>query len=185
MDNESFGVQKLKNYLRAGHYNLQYFGKKVYSVEDGSDILKEYIKSNKPFMFCRVGATEGRTIDKWISQKPYSERDIENIRTLSGVFPNDKNSLDQFCEIYTKGISSSDGLFTWGCVGEARAIKKYCSKDIKLLRNDTYNILFYLNPWTLALAEKKVLVVHPFVDTIKKQYQIKDKLFTNNVLPEF
>lgn len=185
MDNESFGMQKLKNYLRARCYDLQYLGKKVYSIEAGSSILKEYLELNEPFMFCRVGATEGRVIDKWMSGKKYSEKDIENIKTLSGVFPNDKRSLDRFCETYINGITEADGLFTWGCVGEAKAVKKYASRDIKLLRNDTYNVLFYPEPWTLALEGKKVLVIHPFIDTIKMQYQIKDKLFVNKILPEF
>lgn len=185
MDNETFGMQMLKNYIRAGCYNLQYIGKKIYSVEDGSDILKHLLSSDKPFMFCRVGATEGRVIDKWISHKLYSDRDIENIKTLSGVFPNDEKNIDKFCEVYLKGISEADGFFTWGCIGESKAIKKYAKRDALLLKNDTYNVLFYDNPWTVALKGKKVLVVHPFVDTIKAQYEKREKLFSSEILPKF
>lgn len=32
---------------------------------------------------------------------------------------------------------------------------------------------------------KKVLVIHPFVDTIKKQYEKRDKLFETSKLPTF
>lgn len=185
MDNESFKIQCLKNYLRAGYYNFQYLGQAVYSIEEGSNILKKYLESEQPFMFCRIGAVEGRIINKWMSKKHYLKRDVENIKILSGVFPNDKKNLDRFCEIYTHGIAASNGLFTWGCVGEAKAIRRYCHPNVRLFRNDTYNILFYSCPWTLALEGKKVLVVHPFIDTIKRQYEIRDKLFTNDVLPEF
>ena len=45
--------------------------------------------------------------------------------------------------------------------------------------------IFTKNPWTKALEGKKVLVVHPFVDSITSQYQRKEKLFDNNVLPDF
>ena len=48
---------------------------------------------------------------------------------------------------------------------------------------------YYANPWSAALAGKHVLVVHPFADTIRAQYQKRGELFTNapggvNTLPE-
>ena len=36
-----------------------------------------------------------------------------------------------------------------------------------------------------GIGRKKVLVIHPFVDTIKKQYEKRDKLFENSKLPTF
>jgi hypothetical protein len=44
---------------------------------------------------------------------------------------------------------------------------------------------FTSNPWTKALAGKKVLVVHPFVETIKSQYQQRERIFNNDLLPAF
>ncbi len=44
----------------------------------------------------------------------------------------------------------------------------------------------YKNPWSAALKGKKVLVIHPFEETIIKQYEKREKLFKNpEVLPEF
>lgn len=41
-------------------------------------------------------------------------------------------------------------------------------------------------PWTAALEGKKVLVVHPFVDTIKSQYNRRECIHKNkNILPAF
>lgn len=41
-------------------------------------------------------------------------------------------------------------------------------------------------PWTLALEGKKVLVVHPFVETIRMQYAKIDKIFPKEtILPKF
>lgn len=185
MDNESFGMQNLKNHLRALYFNFQYMGKTILPVEEGSDKIKELLQSDKPFMCCRVGATEGRVIQQWMKDRKYTERDVNNIRILSGVFPCDKNSLNRFCEIYTDGISNADAIFLWGCIGEATAIKRYASKEIILFRNDTYNVLFYSNPWTKALRGKKVLIVHPFIDTIRNQYMNRKKLFNDEILPQF
>jgi hypothetical protein len=45
---------------------------------------------------------------------------------------------------------------------------------------------FVERPWTRIHKGKKVLVVHPFVDTMKSQYQKRELLFSNpDILPEF
>ena len=42
------------------------------------------------------------------------------------------------------------------------------------------------NPWTAYLHKKKVLIVHPFAETIEKQYKIRHLLFADpQVLPSF
>jgi hypothetical protein len=60
------------------------------------------------------------------------------------------------------------------------------SRDIKKVQLETLYPFFVENPWTKALAGKKVLVVHPFEDTIKHQYRFRTHLFDNpDILPEF
>jgi len=45
---------------------------------------------------------------------------------------------------------------------------------------------YFDNPWSKALKEKKVLVIHPFAETIEKQFKNRERLFENReVLPEF
>jgi hypothetical protein len=44
---------------------------------------------------------------------------------------------------------------------------------------------FTENPWTKSLENKKVLVVHPFAETIRQQYLKRNKLFDNDLLPDF
>ena len=41
-------------------------------------------------------------------------------------------------------------------------------------------------PWSLFLAKKRVLVIHPFTESIELQYKLRENLFSNTkVLPEF
>lgn len=43
-----------------------------------------------------------------------------------------------------------------------------------------------INPWSMALAGKKVLVIHPFENTIRAQYAKRKLLFKDpNTLPDF
>lgn len=136
-------------------------------------------------MICRLGAEESRTAVRWMKNVPYEQRNIHNIMYNAGVFPNDKETIDEFCKIYTGALKDADGVFSWGCKGECSLIKKYASPNVVLLNNAVNNILFYDDVWTTALEGKKVLVIHPFVDTIKKQYEKRDKLFENSKLPTF
>ena len=51
---------------------------------------------------------------------------------------------------------------------------------IMLLTTFCFTMMCGLRHW-----KEKVLVIHPFVDTIKKQYEKRDKLFENSKLPTF
>ena len=52
-------------------------------------------------------------------------------------------------------------------------------EDVFKTQLETLYPFFVENPWTKALADKKVLVVHPFEDAIKNQYLKKELLFQN------
>ena len=106
-------------------------------------------------MICRLGAEESRTAVRWMKNDPYEQRNIHNIMYNAGVFPNDKETIDEFCKIYTGALKDADGAFSWGCKGECSLIKKYASPNVTLLNNAVNNILFYDDVWTTALEGKK------------------------------
>jgi hypothetical protein len=59
-------------------------------------------------------------------------------------------------------------------------------REAKLINIDSLNPIIGSRPWTEYLQGKKVLVIHPFEKSIRKQYRIRQKLFANpGVLPEF
>ena len=67
---------------------------------------------------------------------------------------------------------------------EGRLVDANKIKAIQLLLLEPYHAA---NPWTRILEGKKVLVIHPFSETIKRQYDSKRTLLFKNpkVLPEF
>lgn len=75
-----------------------------------------------------------------------------------------------------------DILGSW--LHEERHLAQGLSRAKRIMLEDL-EPFFCSNPWTKALEGKKVLVVHPFVSTIEKQYKKRDLLFDNNLLPEF
>lgn len=184
-DNDHNKVKKIKSIFRKWHFRWQYFGKKVLEVREGCDWVIEKINSDEPFMICRLGAEESRTVLKWMKKKNYEDRNIHNIMFNAGVFPNDVENIDKFCDVYTNSLKEADAALVWGCLGEATIIKKFTNKKISYIRNSIMNIILYPQPWTNALAGKKVLIIHPFIETIKSQYEKRDILFDQPILPEF
>ena len=171
--------------------------------EEANEILKNIILKNEPFMCARFGSTESRAIlnfqlkKKQITDFHASLKHIKgkmniywkehpkflnNLIELSGFFPKDENLLENFVNLYTSDIKNLDLLGVWNEYEEFLQVPE----DTKLCKIRELEPWFYNEPWTAALEGKKVLVIHPFEETIKKQYQKKEKLYENeNILPNF
>lgn len=150
--------------------------------------ISNSIKSGKPFMACRFGGFELLAMRAAeFNQEKKLDDAIKFMDQSAGFFPADKKLLHRFNDVMKDACGQVDALGAWLLPYEDYYIKKYC-KDIKCVGNimslEPWNIMN--EPWSAALKGKKVLVVHPFEDTIKSQYLKHDKLFANTeVLPEF
>lgn len=103
-----------------------------------------------------------------------------------GFFPNDVASVERFVEFYTGEIGEMDLMGFWGFVpGERFLMERYCPKA-KVFEAKALEPYFFSDPWSGALRGKRVLVVHPFSESILSQYAIRERLFSNpKILPEF
>lgn len=152
---------------------------------DGNKHICKRISYNTPFMVGRLGAVEMRCVEKWMKRKQYTKKEIEQIYFAAGVFPNDKNTIDKFCELYVDSILHIDALSVWGITAEKKVIQKYCP-SVTLMPLRALEPYYHENPWSKMLEGKKVLVVHPFVESMKRQYMNREKLFENDdILPKF
>lgn len=103
----------------------------------------------------------------------------------SGFFPVDVQYLDQFTDCILDAAAKADLLAMWHLNMEDYVIEEYAphSKLTYLFRLEPW---LARNPWSAALEGKKVLVIHPFEDTINAQYARREKLFPGtDVLPKF
>ena len=107
---------------------------------------------------------------------------FKSMRNNAGIFPENIKTLERFSERYLQDIPLIDLLGSFNY-----------SEKFMPLRNDVVNVhleclypFWTEKPWTLALRGKKVLVIHPFTETIKAQYTRKSQLFDNPaLLPDF
>ena len=171
--------------------------------EEASELIKKYLSSDSPCMICRYGNTELRTaigylnelekvtvfkryVRRLFEQEPVSLNGwiLDEIVNLSGFFPKDRNKIIRFVEELLNLSKNIDVLCTWK-LGEKRLLK-YLPETLDVIKLNNLQPWIYEKPWTKALEGKKILIVHPFVDTIKKQYAIRKKLFNNlDILPDF
>lgn len=165
-------------------------------------IIAERILGGQPLMVARMGRTEIDVCEN-VKYTFYKHRSnlrfiawrgqpnflnpflIPNFNKLSGFWPCENvDALKAFYELICADMREVDILGSW-CRNEGDFSEELAS-SIKVDR-ELMTPLLTDNPWTKALEGKKVLVVHPFVETIKSQYARRKLLFPDNpnILPVF
>lgn len=170
------------------HYGARY----IYSGGDMNRLVREFVESENPLFVARPGRTELKVLGEFLNsirkrKAAFSKKWRRNINIGAGFFtPTDKMLTRFCCEMLTM-FRDVDIFALFGAVrAEGIICGDYLSANCFL---SDQTALFPYNshrPWTGSLKGKKVLVVHPFTDTIVKQYERRHLLFANpDVLPEF
>lgn len=159
-------------------------------LQPGSDALATLLRSDRPAMITRFGFTE-RNCALFFHQhraagRPYSARTLRTMPNNSGFFPATPENLDRFSLLYLDAVKSADAMCIWLVPGEDILCREFCPAAI-LIEPRSLEPYFNRRPWSVALAGKKVLVVHPFARSIEQQYHTaRPRLFRNpDVLPAF
>lgn len=180
---ELIDPHKIVNRLTAGN-------KFIYINEDANEIVANHILSDKPEMICRFGTLELDTMRMMLNAKgcnpKYNKWHKDLFSNTAGFFPIDDYNMTRFaCEQF-EILKDVDVLASRPERYERKVVGLYLQHaDIVDINAFSYPFC-YKNPWSKALEGKKVLVINPFDETIKKQYEKRDKLFKNpDVLPEF
>ena len=166
----------------------EFFAPKPKGVERDTKEIVELLCSDKPCMISRFGSTELQTLS-YIRFYPFSlplhKRTFFNIQYASGFFPVTHANLKKFHSLYRDDVKQMDMLVGWRV--EEFFFKDWIGKKPQVRKSTLDSFYAQEHPWTSALKGKKILVVHPFAETIVSQYTTRrDKLFSNKeVLPEF
>lgn len=158
------------------------------SVSVINKLLCDLIISEKPFMVGRLGGTELSALkifDFGLSDK--YEKCLEQMQTWSGFFPKTLEAGNAFKELMIDVIPEADILGVWGQPFEDYYMSRFGSEQLKsVYLPDLEPWSYPENPWSAALKNKKVLIIHPFADTLKKQYAKREKIYPGTeILPQF
>lgn len=186
MDNDNKLIRILKKAVKKVKFKLDYRGYSILDAASGNETIRKTIQSAKPAMVARCGATEMRCIGEFLATGTFSNTIKREIAELSGVFPTSEDFLRKFCEYYMDCVGQSDVLALWGVGAECKVVKEKCNEDTKYVQLIALEPYYFEKPWSATLKGKKVLIIHPFEESIRKQYENREKLFSNpEVLPEF
>jgi len=152
-------------------------------------LIRSLLNIDAPIMISRLGSNEAACTDFFLRKRPnqqYKYWISEQMMSNAGFFPNDESSLDKFSQLNSESIKQVDILGIWHKPGEANLIQKFCPEAylVPLFSLEPYQ---HKNPWSYLLQGKKVLVIHPFAESIQKNYlNHRNFLFEDSqVLPDF
>lgn len=162
-------------------------------ISDGSfdEKLKIWLANDKPFMVARYGSTEATMMFHMLgkecgAQKKIDPKYFHNLGELSGFFPDDTSLLPKWIECMKETSEQVDILCYWETGYQEYLVKECCREDIVLTDLDSLQPFWREHPWTGALKGRKVLIVHPFVETIQSQYKRRRDIWKNEeILPDF
>ncbi len=88
--------------------------------------------------------------------------------TNAGVFPDNVLAYNAFVRTMGQALSHLDVLAVWYNRGEAKVVKEF-APQAQLVGLTCLEPHLWQEPWFSSLRDKRVLVVSPFVDTIRSQ----------------
>lgn len=167
-----------------------YAGKSICGLAKTEKHILRFLKLKKPFCLTRFGAVEMNVLKKFeyshLTGKPFKKEALNLFCKAAGFFPNNEQDAKKFYQLTCSLLHEIDLLGIWHLPMEEYFIKKYM-KDLRITTLPCIDPINYAKiPWSKALKGKRVLVIHPFSETIKAQYQNRDKLFKNkDILVDF
>jgi hypothetical protein len=172
--------------FRGGGYR-----RKIRFGVEGHHRLASLLERDKPFLAARLGAVELTALRFYLEKrqttgKSYPAKIRSSMAHNAGFFPTDDGSLDSFAELYLKQLPNVDLMGVWFNQYEDVVCNRFCPAA-ELVDLDCFEPFRFPDPWSSRLGGKKVLVVHPFAESIRKQYEtVRQTLFADpQVLPLF
>ncbi len=171
-----------------GHRNL--YEDMGYSYLESKSLqlfMQRAITKQQALCMGKIGGTEGFALAAHDLMSIAKQQEAyAQLCKWSGFFPNvfDKHLYHRWYEEQLHAISQLDIIQDYQKSYEDYLLKKaacgkiYYTKHISAWGEE--------QPWTASLEGRKVLVIHPFVDTMKSQYTKRELLFPGKkTIPEF
>ena len=164
--------------------------------------IYDLLSSDKPCMVSRFGSIEIGIVTNYLAVHgrqsllprciSYIKDNIglpwwdklffKSMRNNAGIFPETIETLERFSERYLQDIPEIDLLGSFNYAERFMPLRS----DVVYVHLECLYPFWVDRPWTLALEGKKVLVVHPFAETIRSQYERRKYIFANpDILPDY
>jgi hypothetical protein len=171
------------------------FFKPFMTLEESNEFIYNGLVEDKPFFVGRLGSVELECLVEYYyllgrahgGQEDYHDNLKYMMREWAGFFPPVKELMDRFSCLYIEDSKQIDLMLSmWLSRFENMIYREYIPGIPLGLYDETAFPVHIEKPWTRALKGKKVLVIHPFEESIRENYRKREMLFDNKeFLPEF
>lgn len=174
----------------------------ITNADDASDKIYKLLSSDKPCMIARFGSVEllnvtnsrsicfgHHSVWRYITNRErewwWNDLNCNQMQSNAGFFPNTKDNLIRFGHLICEDAKLLNILGSW--VDSERYMEDLFPEHLERVHLILLEPFWSIRPWTKVLEGKRIVVVHPFAELIKKQYQEhRTELFKNpDVLPAF
>jgi hypothetical protein len=171
--------------------------------QQANEYVGKLINSQKPFLITRFGSVELTILKKYRKMTTFSNKEkaidflftgewsynwrgssLRKFEYNAGFFPVNSSNLNHFSEVMIESMTNVDLLASW-LPGEVYFNAELDHATICDLADiEPY---YHHNPWSQYLENKRVLVIHPFANSIQQQYEIHRKMLFRDplILPDF
>lgn len=166
----------------------------ISDFDEASNIIYDLLCSDEPCLIARYGSNEFMCMENFMKGKhpfwflrnifPFwvNKSLIHSMVNNAGFFsPDGYKAFSKFADLLYQDAKLADIVGCW--FKNQEIVEK--EMNYKLFWIQALEPWWAKKPWTRYLKGKKVLVIHPFAESIKKQYTKREHLFENpDVLPE-
>lgn len=168
----------------------KYTGTEILSPREGNDLLARLI--DRPTAVGKIGGSELGGLRHYLRRADsngqcgsWGQHSAKLYRN-AGVYPPEASIFSRFCRAYTEAITRLDVLavyFNW----KENAVRLRFAPNATLTAPRALEPYYHDQPWSRHLAGKRVLVVSPFTDSIRAQYQRRQDVWRTkpDLLPDF
>ena len=176
-----------------------------YDIQEENNDLRLYIedkiKNNTNFILPRISGVENNfaylgvcIANKQLTKTQYSYINnwIKYIKNNAGIKLTSISSILKYSELYLEAFKLCDTYFDWDNTGnyidhiaESHEFitTNFEKNKIWALSIDVFNNI-HNNPWTHALTSKRLLIISPFIESMKSKLDILPKIYGVDLFPK-
>jgi len=153
-------------------------------IEEDNLYIKRIIESNSPFFIGRIAGIELKVAYYIINNKEDYKKELEGLENNAGIYTKDNESVHEYAKELIESYTNCTLIGEWERTGQVFA---YHGMGQELISEKTPKIpkinaialepYYFNNSWMPALKGKRILIIHPFIETIKKQTKQLSNLF--------
>ena len=153
---------------------------------NGNNLLFQNLSEPKPFAAGRIGSIELDCLYNYLHTKTWTQQLKYKMLNNTGFFPIDDLSLEKFSKLFLDHLKNMDVLAVWRYEDFLFQEQHLDANAVKIVMLRSLEPYYHQNPWSYILKDKKVLVIHPYEDSIRQQYANHTLLFRDSkILPNF